>query len=186
MPEADIRPVMSIPSNGVGEPSLTVLSEGDSLKGRLEMRGDGHLMGSFEGELDCGGELLVGPDARVAASVRAVHVTISGVVTGNVVARGRLKITATGRLEGDAEVAALVVQEGGVHFGILRVHPEGVPEAHPALPTAVGEPGRELVTQPAQAARPAPERSPVPAAPSLSRPLSASVDRVKKMWGEFF
>ena len=46
--------------------------------------------------------------------------------------QGRLKITATGRLRGDADVASLIVQEGGVHFGVLRVHPDGVPEADAA------------------------------------------------------
>jgi hypothetical protein len=55
-------------------------------------------------------------------------VTIAGFVRGNIVATSRLKITSTGRLEGDAKVGALVVQEGGVHHGVIRVHPEGVPE----------------------------------------------------------
>jgi cytoskeletal protein CcmA (bactofilin family) len=179
MPEAEIRPVKHLPSQGGEEPPLTVLSEGDFLKGQLEMRGDGRLMGNFEGEVECGGELLVGPEAQVDANIRAMHVTISGMVGGNIQARGRLKITATGRLRGDAEVASLVVQEGGVHYGTLRVHPEGLPELPetPAVGTAHPLPQMEPL--------PAPEVL-QPSSPSLAKPFSASVGRVKRMWGEFF
>jgi cytoskeletal protein CcmA (bactofilin family) len=177
MPEAEIRPVTPFPSSGGDEPPLTILSESDAFAGRLEMKGDGHLMGSFEGEVDCAGELLVGPDASVNANIRAVQLTISGSVAGNVLARGRLKITATGRLRGDADVASLVVQEGGVHFGALRVHPEGVPEA-----------GEATAAQDGQLTPPGEESAGAPASQSESgpRPLGGPVDRVKRIWGELF
>ena len=177
MAETDIRPVRPLPSSGGNGPPLTVLSEADFLRGHLEMRGDGHLMGSFQGEIECGGELLVGPDARVNANVRAMHVTISGLVAGNLVARGRLKITATGQLRGDAEVASLIVQEGGVHFGGLRVHPAGVPE------TASDQP-EPAPTPPAGGTKKRVESH--SAAGSAGRPLTGSVDRVKRLWGELF
>jgi cytoskeletal protein CcmA (bactofilin family) len=177
MPEAEIRPVTPFHASGGEEPSLTLLSEGDAFEGRLEMKGDGHLMGSFQGEIECGGELLVGPDARVNANVRAMHVTISGLVAGNLVARGRLKITATGQLRGDAEVASLIVQEGGVHFGGLRVHPEGVPETASDQPAPAPPP-------PAGGTRKRVESHST--AGSAARPLTGSVDRVKRLWGELF
>lgn len=179
MSEPEIRPISPVPGRAQEEPPLTVISEGDLLRGRLEMKGDGHLLGAFDGEIECAGELLVGPDARVSADIRTVHLTVSGLVTGNVVARGRLKITATGRLHGDAEVAALVVQEGGVHYGTLRVHPEGVPEPEqPAASAPLPEPRP-----------PEPRRLEQPEAATVmpgTRPLSASVHRMKRMWGEFF
>ncbi len=79
-------------------------------------------------------------------------------------ASSRLKITSTGRLEGDAKVGALVVQEGGVHLGVIRVHPEGVPESEPVA----------IV-----------DSSPRPAVVAL-RTLPSPVGRVRKFWGEFF
>jgi cytoskeletal protein CcmA (bactofilin family) len=178
MPGAEIRPVTPFPSSGGEEPPLTVLSEGDAFAGRLEMKGDGHMMGSFEGEIQCGGELLVGPDARVGANIQAINVTISGRVAGNLVARGRLKITATGELRGDADVASLVVQEGGVHYGIMRVHPEGVPEAA----TDDGQEAEQTAAAADSRGGAAAQRG-----PGLSaRPLTHSVERVKRLWGELF
>jgi len=97
----------------------------------------------------------------VTATIRGNDVTIAGLVRGNITALGKLRIAPSGRLEGDARVGALVVQEGGVHHGIIRVHPEGIPEddAAAADPAAV-----------------------VPPEAAVQTP----VDRVKKFWGEFF
>ena len=151
--------------NGKSE-EMTVVAAGDSLQGRLTMKANGHLLGTFSGEVDCEGELLIGPDASVSANIRTRNIVISGFVRGNIVAAGRLKITSGGRLEGDARVGSLVVQEGGVHHGAIRVHPEGLPVEEE--PEAVEE-------APAAAAETPPRVQ-----------LQASVDRVKKFWGEFF
>jgi cytoskeletal protein CcmA (bactofilin family) len=155
-------------SNGGPDPHAveqksTVLGLDDVLSGRLQLKGGGQLLGNFSGEIECDGDLLIGPEAHVEADIRTVRVTIAGFVRGNIVAANRLKITSTGRLEGDAKVGALVVQEGGVHHGVIRVHPEGVPER-----------GAEIVVD--AAARP------VVVVKSVPNP----VGRVRKLWGEFF
>ena len=157
-------------TNGQGdEPTLTVISAGDSMNGRLAIHGDGQILGGFQGEIECAGELMIGPQAQVTANIKTVRMTIAGLVSGNVIATGRLRLASSGRMEGDARVGSLVVQEGGVHLGVIRVHPEGVPDEAETLLTRAQEAAA------AQAA---------PTAPSLS--LSTPVDRVKKFWGEFF
>ena len=145
----------------------TVLARDDALSGSLEIRTSGSVLGTFSGRIDCEGDLLIGPEAHVEADIRGGRVTIAGFVRGNVIAPNRLKITNTGRLEGDARVGALVVQEGGVHHGIIRVHPEGIPEGSDQ--ESGGSP-----------------RTIAPATPSIARQPSNPVDRVKKLWGEFF
>jgi len=137
MPETELsKPFVG--TNGTPpEAAVTVLSEADALQGRLEMRGDGQLMGTFAGEVHCDGELMIGRDARLQANIQALNVTVAGFVRGNVVATGRLKITSTGRLEGDARVGALVVAEGGVLDLVLALRRRGrVTAAGPA-----GRPG---------------------------------------------
>jgi len=167
VPETELRePASMTHSNGKAEESFTVLAKDDSLHGNLEIKGDGRVLGEFSGEIDCAGELVIGTSASVSANIRTRNITISGVVRGNVTAVGKLKISPTGRLEGDARVGALIVQEGGVHHGVIRVHPEGLPaEPEPVIAETV------VV---ASAAEP------------VARPLTAQVDRVKKFWGEFF
>jgi len=165
--EADSKPAAALPavapitSLPTAETELSILSRGDSASGRWIIGGDGEVLGEFSGEIECGGSLLVGKGADITATIRGNEITIAGLVRGNVTAIGRLKITSSGRLEGDARVGALVVQEGGVHHGVIRVHPEGVPEIDDSVVEAA----------------PAAEPAPAPQTP---------VDRVKKFWGEFF
>jgi len=156
-------------ANGGSEPlsvdsKATVLAREDSLSGKLQVRGGGQVLGNFSGQIECDGDLFIGPEAHVEADIHSARVTVAGFVRGNVVAVNRLKITSTGRLEGDARVGALIVQEGGVHHGVIRVHPEGVPESAPA-------PGEDLASRPM-----------VVTLKSLPNP----VGKVRKFWGEFF
>ncbi len=142
----------------------TVLAPDDALSGRLQLRGGGQVLGHFSGQIESEGDLLIGAEAHVEADIHGARVTIAGEVRGNVVATSRLKITSTGRLEGDATVGALVVQEGGVHYGAIHVHPEGVPDVPPE--------------------RGAPPHQPAVVVPL--KPIPDPVGRVRKLWGEFF
>jgi len=146
------------------DPKATVIARDDSLSGKLELRGYGQVLGSFSGEIESDGDLLIGPEAHVEADIRGARITVAGLVRGNVIATNRLKITSSGRLEGDAMVGALIVQEGGVHYGVIRVHPEGVPDTHPErLPQVQSQ--STVVTL---------------------RTVPNPVGRVRKFWGEFF
>lgn len=144
--------------------NATVIAPDDSLSGKLVLKGSGQVLGSFMGQIECEDDLIVGPEAHVEADIRGTRITISGLVKGNVIASSRLKITSTGRLEGDATVGALVVQEGGVHYGVIRVHPEGIPDT----------PFEKMAQVPAQSTVVTLKAAPDP------------VGKVRKFWGEFF
>jgi cytoskeletal protein CcmA (bactofilin family) len=154
-------PIIQAAPLSPGGADLSILSRGDSASGRWIIAGDGEILGEFAGEIECGGSLLVGKGAEVTATILGNEVSIAGLVRGNITAIGRLRISATGRLEGDARVGALVVQEGGVHHGIIRVHPEGLPEVDEVITDSVA------VVEPQSATQ-------------------TPVDRVRKFWGEFF
>ena len=169
MPEIALEQASGAAANGDSDPlgldpKATVLARDDSLFGKLALKGPGQVLGSFNGQIECDGELLIGPEANVEADIKSNRITISGLVRGNVIAANRLKITSTGRLEGDATVGALVVQEGGVHYGVIRVHPEGIPDSPPERMSQI--PAQSTVV--------------------TLRPAPNAVGRVRKFWGEFF
>src|SRR5438477_12801068 len=101
------------------EPKQTVLAREDSLSGKLVLKGPGQVLGNFSGQIECDGDLLIGAEAEVEADIKGNRITVSGLVRGNVIASNRLKITSTGRLDGDSSVGALVVRVGGVHYGVI-------------------------------------------------------------------
>jgi cytoskeletal protein CcmA (bactofilin family) len=169
MTDIGVETVATAGSNGGPDPygteqKSTVLGRDDALSGKLQLKGGGQLLGNFSGQVECDGDLLIGPEAHVEADIRSEKVTIAGFVRGNIIASSRLKILSTGRLEGDAKVGALVVQEGGVHHGVIRVHPEGVPERE-----------EKIVV----------DATPRPAVVAVNT-IPNPVGRVKKLWGEFF
>lgn len=171
MAETTVETLGAKPTNGErevstnGETKSTVLARDDTINGRLQIKGSAQVLGDFSGQVECEGDLLIGPEARVEADIKAARVTISGLVRGNIIATSRLKITNTGRLEGDARVGALVVLEGGVHHGVIRVHPEGIPEAKDTAIIASTARSDAVVTL---------------------KTLPNRVGRVRKFWGEFF
>jgi cytoskeletal protein CcmA (bactofilin family) len=169
MPETILETAGAASSNGDSdalalEQKATVLARDDALSGRLILKGQGQVLGNFSGEIECDGDLLIGPEAHVEADIKGNRITVSGLVRGNVIAASRLKITTSGRLEGDATVGALVVQEGGVHYGVIRVHPEGIPDTPPERMSQV--PAQSTVV--------------------TVRPAPNAVGKVRKLWGEFF
>lgn len=147
------------------DPKSTVIAKEDSLSGKLHLAGPGQVLGHFTGQIECSGDLFVGPEAHVEADIQAERVTVAGLVRGNVTALSRLKITPSGRLEGDAVVGALVVMEGGIHRGVIRVHPEGIPDSFEERL------GPSVAVQPVV----------VPL-----KTVANPVGRVRKFWGEFF
>ncbi len=168
MADVAVDSVSAAGTNGGADPlglePKTVLAPDDTLSGKLILKGPGQVLGSFTGQIECDGDLVVGPEAHVEADIKGVRITISGLVRGNVIASNRLKITSSGRLEGDATVGALVVQEGGVHYGVIRVHPEGIPDTPP-----------ERLSQ-----------IPAPSTVVTLKTAPNPVGKVRKFWGEFF
>ena len=171
MTETSMETLAAPATNGEREAGIgadakpTVLARDDAFIGRLSIKGSGQILGKFNGHVECDGDLFIGPEAHVEADIKSAKVTIAGLVRGNIVAVSRLKITNTGRLEGDARVGALVVLEGGVHLGVIRVHPEGVPEAKDTAVVESNSPSAQVVTL---------------------KTLPNPVGRVRKFWGEFF
>lgn len=94
-----------------------VLGPSANFRGSLKAEGGVRIDGALEGEVESGGNVIIGKDARVIADVSGHHVTIAGSVEGDVRAVGRLEILSTGRLTGDVQADSFLIEEGGVFHG---------------------------------------------------------------------
>jgi hypothetical protein len=64
------------------EPKATVLAHDDVLSGRLQINGSGQILGRFSGQVECDGDLFIGPEAHVEADIKSSKVTVAGLVRG--------------------------------------------------------------------------------------------------------
>ena len=93
---------------------------GKSVKfhGTLTSSEDMTIDGQVEGTIDIEeNALTIGPDADIKADIVASTVTIHGAVTGNVRAKQRIDIRATGRVEGNLFTPRLVMADGALVRG---------------------------------------------------------------------
>lgn len=149
----------------------------------LYIEGDLRLGGTVEGEIEATGDVDIGDEARVKASVAGGHVNIHGQVSGAVTARKRLVVGRTGSLIGDVRVARLVIQEGATFSGNVSM---GSPPTQAASGPAARAAEPVPVTESTTAAHPAPVSLPIAeiqpqavAAPAISTKPTQHVAKVQ-------
>jgi len=105
-------------SQGGGGGFGGILSDGTEIEGVVrfadELRVDGHIAGRVESEK---GRLLVGESGTIEADVYVAVASLSGTMTGTLVATSRVEIHATGRFYGRIQSPALIIEEGAVFEG---------------------------------------------------------------------
>ena len=94
------------------------IGQGVVVEGRITSSQDLRIDGRVEGTIEVGEHLLiVGARAAIKANLVAKSILISGTVIGNVTARDRLDLQATGSVEGNISSPRLVMVEGAVVKG---------------------------------------------------------------------
>lgn len=94
------------------------------IEGRIISTETLNIDGSVDGTIEVGDHNLnIGPGAAVKADLIAKTVTISGAVTGNVMASEKVNLQPTGSVDGDITTPRLVMADGAVIKG--RVEAQG-------------------------------------------------------------
>ena len=114
------RPAESGPSAGAPSRPETICSigSGTSIVGNITCDGAAQFYGHIEGEVR-GSELLIGEGAEVVGNVIAQEVTIRGRIKGTIRAV-RVKLQATGAVEGDIFHRALSIEDTALFEGSSR------------------------------------------------------------------
>ena len=107
---------------------MSSIAEGLKIKGEVQGNEDLRVDGEVEGRIGLPGAVVVlGPKGRVTGDIQAREVVLEGTVRGNIAARERVRIAATGKVEGDVTAERLVIEEGAqvsgrVESGAARAH----------------------------------------------------------------
>ncbi len=95
----------------------TIIGKGSKFDGKLYITGSLRVEGRVEGEVKAGGDVFVGEEGLIVASMQARNVVIAGEVQGNVDALEKLEIVPSGKLFGDIVISKLVIEDGATFKG---------------------------------------------------------------------
>jgi len=109
-------------SRMVPEPSdASIIAADTSWDGNVQSSGSLHIHGHVSGQIRADGDVYVAQGASVAAEVHAGSVTVAGSLEGRVECTGRFEVLPSGRVSADVAAPRLVVHEGAVVVGKLRM-----------------------------------------------------------------
>jgi len=111
----------------------SLIGEHTSFEGTLKTEGSVRLLGSIQGEIESKSTIIVEEKARVTARLTAQQVMVAGQLDGQIFCEGRVEIRPTGRVTGEINAGALIVQEGAYFDGNSRMASGG---AHPPAGTS--------------------------------------------------
>ena len=104
-------------TNQGGTATDAFLGKGAKVTGTLVFEGTGRIEGRVEGEITAQDVLTIGDGATVNAKITGTLVIVEGHVTGDVVAKQRLELRASGRVHGNVSAPSLIVHEGAILDG---------------------------------------------------------------------
>jgi len=111
---------------------LSVIAAGMKIVGDIESTGVVKIEGVVEGAIRGARQLLLGRQGTVHGDIRAHEVVIGGIVVGTIVADERVEIQGTSSVQGDIYTKTIVVLEGGVINGAVRMGDAAVKDATPS------------------------------------------------------
>ena len=94
-----------------------LIPEGGVFSGLISFRGAARIDGELTGSVVAEGLLVLGPASRVQARVEVDALVVGGLLEGDVDARDRVELEATGRVVGNVRSPRLRISEGGVLEG---------------------------------------------------------------------
>jgi len=121
---------------------LSVIAAGMKIVGDIESTGVVKIEGVVEGAIRGARQLLLGRQGTVHGDIRAHEVVIGGIVIGTIVADERVEIQGTSSVQGDIYTKTIVVLEGGVINGAVRMGDAAVKDAMVGSPVEASRESR--------------------------------------------
>ena len=114
-----------------GDASLlnSIIGEGTRFRGEFDLNGLLRIDGDFSGTIRTKGKILIGLNGRAECNIYAETIVVGGIVRGNIFSTDKVVILSTGMMIGDIAAPRLIVEEGVILNGNVRISGRSSSEA---------------------------------------------------------
>ncbi len=99
----------------------TSIGPDNKFKGSITGTGHSIILGSVEGDCDLDGTLVVGDGGKWKGNITADNVVIAGEVSGDIVAKKKMDVVSTAKINGSLTCPLIAIAEGAVHEGEIHM-----------------------------------------------------------------
>lgn len=110
-----------VPSTEKDENVIAFVGKGVEFKGIISYNGTVRIDGVLDGEIHTEGTLLVGEEAVLTAKVSAGTVVSKGKITGDIIAKEKIRLLAPAVLNGSVKAPMLSMEEGVLFNGSIEM-----------------------------------------------------------------
>lgn len=122
---ASVKPVQQVTAADILERRFgtirSALGSGTNIQGKLNFDVPVRIDGELGGEIYSSQPVIVGPSAKIHASIEAATLIILGTVEGDVIATDRVEIFKGGSLNGSVQSPVFVLEEDGLFNGKIEM-----------------------------------------------------------------
>ena len=129
----DISLASNLGRQEASEDVSAFVGKGVEFKGTISYNGTVRIDGTLDGEIHTEGVLLVGEEAVITAKVTAGTIVCKGKITGDVVAKEKIKLRAPAVINGGIKTPMLSIEEGVLFNGTLEMS-QGIREVQRETP----------------------------------------------------
>lgn len=121
------------PSTSPGSAS-NIITSGTIIEGKISSAGDIRIDGQLNGDLDCKGKVIIGPQGKIEGNLVCQNAVIEGSFTGDLRCAELLMIKETAVVTGDINTEKLMVQPGAIYNVSCKMGGSGIKSINKATP----------------------------------------------------
>jgi len=116
---------MKLPKGDSGNSDFGLIGRGIQITGDIVFADRLHVDGKVSGKIASeSGSMVIGESGHIEAQVDVGICVIHGALHGNLIARSKVEIRKSGRVHGDVITPVLLVEEGAIFNGAIRMDQE--------------------------------------------------------------
>ncbi len=92
-----------------------------TIMGNINAAGDIRIDGALQGNVECGGKVIVGEQSSIQGNIVATNAEINGKVRGNITIKESLTLRATSIIEGDIATHTLIIEPKALFNGTCKM-----------------------------------------------------------------